>query len=77
MHKNREITELVVPLSLCFMGFPRDKGTTLPLLSFASRMLRGVRRSPCIVTEQALECCMVRNGTDISVILSAAPNLRP
>ncbi|MCR8634673.1 hypothetical protein [Paenibacillus radicis (ex Xue et al. 2023)] len=42
MPKNREITELAVPLSLCFWDFPGDKGTTLPLLSFASGMLRGV-----------------------------------
>ncbi|MGQ5393585.1 hypothetical protein ACT8ZS_22460 [Paenibacillus sp. M.A.Huq-84] len=43
MHKTREITELAVPLSLCFSGYSGDKGTTLPLLSFASGMLRGVR----------------------------------
>ncbi|MGQ5395735.1 hypothetical protein ACT8ZS_33520 [Paenibacillus sp. M.A.Huq-84] len=35
MHKNRVITELAVPLSLCFLGVPADKGTITSALTFA------------------------------------------
>ncbi|MGQ5396047.1 hypothetical protein ACT8ZS_35095 [Paenibacillus sp. M.A.Huq-84] len=34
MHKNRVITELAVPLSLCFLGFPANKGTITSAMTF-------------------------------------------
>ncbi|MGQ5393924.1 hypothetical protein ACT8ZS_24175 [Paenibacillus sp. M.A.Huq-84] len=36
MHKNRAITELALPLLLCFLGSPGNRGRTTSALPFAS-----------------------------------------
>ncbi|MGQ5389430.1 hypothetical protein ACT8ZS_00940 [Paenibacillus sp. M.A.Huq-84] len=36
MHKNRAITELAVPLLLCFLAFSGDNGTITSALPFTS-----------------------------------------